>query len=256
MRQGTADSFALGIYSIMRQIVLDTETTGLSVSDGDRIIEIGCVELKNRRITDHRFHCYINPERDSHPVALKTHGLTTEFLSDKPKFAEIANAFCDYIRGSELIIHNADFDVGFLDAELSRLRLPRVKDMACKVTDTLAMAREIFPGPSNKLDALCKRYKIDNTHRDRHGALIDAALLAKVYLAMTRRQESLILDAAVQDNKVSYEDVTSDFPMNIIVRYATQKEVAAHEACLDDIEKKLKGSVIWRLEETPEKESR
>lgn len=239
----------------MRQIVLDTETTGLSASDGDRIIEIGCVELKNRRMTAHHFHYYINPERDSHPDALAVHGLTTEFLSDKPKFAEIANAFCDYIRGAELIIHNAAFDVGFLDAELSRLNLPRVKELASQITDTLVMAREIFPGRRNSLDALCERYEIDNTHRDLHGALIDAALLAEVYLAMTRGQESLIMEAAVQDNKVSHEDVAGDFPMDVMVRFATPKEVAAHEACLDDIGKKLKGPVIWRLEETSEKES-
>lgn len=239
----------------MRQIVLDTETTGLYANDGDRIIEIGCVELQNRRITSHHFHYYINPERDSHPDALAIHGLTTEFLSDKPKFAEIADAFCNYIRGAELLIHNAAFDVGFLDAELSRLNLPRVKELASQVTDTLVMAREIFPGRRNSLDALCERYEIDNTHRDLHGALIDAALLAEVYLAMTRGQESLIMDTAVQNNKVNDEDAISDFPKDIMVRFATPEEVAAHEACLDDIGKKLKGPVIWRLEEAPEKES-
>lgn len=253
MGQGIVGAFDLG--GRMRQIVLDTETTGLSANDGDRIIEIGCVELKNRRMTSRHFHLYINPERDSHPDALAVHGLTTEFLSDKPKFAEIANAFCDYIRGAELIIHNAAFDVGFLDAELSRLNLPRVKELASQVTDSLVMAREIFPGRRNSLDALCERYEIDNTHRDLHGALIDAALLAEVYLAMTRGQESLIMDAAVQDNKVSNEDIAGDFPMDVMVRFATQEEVAAHEACLDDIGKKLKGPVIWRLEEVPERES-
>ncbi|MCM1129463.1 MAG: DNA polymerase III subunit epsilon [Alistipes senegalensis] len=239
----------------MRQIVLDTETTGLSASAGDRIIEIGCVELKNRRITSHHFHHYINPERDSHPDALAVHGLTTEFLSDKPKFAEIADAFCDYIRGAELIIHNAAFDVGFLDAELSRLNLPHVKDLSSQVTDTLLMAREIFPGRRNSLDALCERYEIDNTHRDLHGALIDAALLAEVYLAMTRGQESLIMDSELQHDKVIHEDITSDFPLDIIVRFATAQEVAEHEACLDDIEKKLKGSAVWRLAEEGKEES-
>lgn len=255
MGQGVIGAFALRGITVMRQIVLDTETTGLSANDGDRIIEIGCVELKNRRMTSHHFHYYINPERDSHPDALAVHGLTTEFLSDKPKFAEIADAFCDYIRGAELIIHNAPFDVGFLDAELSRLNLPQVKKLAHHVTDTLVMAREIFPGKRNSLDALCERYEIDNTHRDLHGALIDAALLAEVYLAMTRGQESLIMDSAEQDKKVINDDMVGDFPMNVMVRFATPEEVAAHEACLDDIGKKLKGTVVWRLEEAAEKAS-
>ena len=229
----------------MRQIVLDTETTGLSASEGDRIIEIGAIELKSRQMTQNNFHYYINPERDSHPDALAIHGLTTEFLSDKPKFADIAAAFCDYIRGAELIIHNASFDIGFLNAELVRLDMPRVDELAKNVIDTLAMAREIFPGRRNSLDALCDRYEIDNTHRDLHGALIDSALLADVYLTMTRGQESLSIDLYHMDD-FDRNNSANAIPMDVVVRKTTPEEAAEHEACLDDIGKKLKEPVVWR----------
>ncbi|NLC24380.1 MAG: DNA polymerase III subunit epsilon [Oxalobacter sp.] len=233
----------------MRQIVLDTETTGLSHSEGDRIIEIGAIELKSRQMTQNNFHHYINPERDSHPDALAVHGLTTEFLRDKPKFAEIAQAFCDYIRGAELIIHNAPFDVGFLNAELARLNLPKVHELATNIIDTLAMARENFPGRRNSLDALCERYEIDNTHRDLHGALIDSALLSDVYLTMTRGQESLGIDLASQMDEFDRNDPAFALS-DVIVRKATPEEAAAHEAYLDDVGKKLKEPVVWRRQET------
>jgi DNA polymerase III, epsilon subunit, Proteobacterial len=232
----------------MRQIVLDTETTGLSHSEGDRIIEIGAIELKSRQMTQNNFHHYINPERDSHPDALAVHGLTTGFLSDKPKFAEIAQAFCDYIRGAELIIHNAPFDVGFLNAELARVGLPKVEELATRVIDTLAMARENFPGRRNSLDALCERYEIDNTHRDLHGALIDSALLSDVYLTMTRGQESLGIDLAAQMDEFDRNDPAFAIPDEIVVRKATSEEAAEHEAYLDDVGKKLKEPVVWRRE--------
>lgn len=232
----------------MRQIVLDTETTGLSASEGDRIIEIGAIELKSRQMTQNNFHHYINPERDSHPDALAVHGITTEFLSDKPKFAEIAQAFCDYIRGAELIIHNAPFDIGFLNAELARLNMPKVEELATKITDTLAMARENFPGRRNSLDALCERLEIDNTHRDLHGALIDSALLADVYLNLTRGQESLGIDLASQMDDFDRNDPAFAIPDKIVVRQATPEEEAEHEAYLDDVGKKLKEPVVWRRE--------
>ena len=230
----------------MRQIVLDTETTGLSPEGGDRIIEIGCIELKSRQLTDSHFHRYINPERASHPEALEVHGLTEAFLSDKPKFADIASEFCDFIRGAELIIHNASFDVGFLNAELKRLDMPSIETVAAKVTDTLAMARELFPARRNSLDALCDRFQIDKTHRDLHGALIDSALLAEVYLAMTRGQETLGIELLTQDDGIDPGNPSFAIQTEIIVQKATPQELAAHEACLDDIEKKLSKPVLWR----------
>lgn len=230
----------------MRQIILDTETTGLSAHEGDRIIEIGAIELKSRQMTGNHFHHYLNPGRDSHPDALAVHGLTTEFLSDKPQFAEIAEAFCEYIRGAELIIHNAPFDIGFLNAELARLNMPRVEALAKNVIDTLAMAREFFPGRRNSLDALCERLEIDNTHRHLHGALIDSALLADVYLNLTRGQESLGIDLASQMDEFDRNDPAFAIPLELVVRRATPEEAAAHEAYLDDVEKKLKEPVVWR----------
>ncbi|MDL2284719.1 DNA polymerase III subunit epsilon [Oxalobacter sp. OttesenSCG-928-P03] len=229
----------------MRQIILDTETTGLSHEEGDRIIEIGCIELKSRQMTKNHFHHYINPERDVPEEAIAIHGITNEFLADKPGFAEIAEAFCDYIRGAELIIHNAPFDVGFLNAELARLGLPRIDELTTKVTDTLAMARDFFPGRRNSLDALCERYEIDNTHRELHGALVDSALLGEVYLTMTRGQEALGIELA------SHLDDLSNVPFkaDIVVRKVTPKEEAEHEAYLDEISKKAKAPIVWRRQD-------
>ncbi len=177
-----------------RQIVLDTETTGLNARLGDRVIEIGCIELLSRNVTDRHFHSYLNPGREIDEGAAKVHGLTFEFLADKPKFADIAADFVDYVSGAELIIHNAAFDVEFLDRELSLAGMKKLSDYSPNIIDTLAMSRELHPGKRNSLDALCERYAVNNSHRTLHGALLDARLLAEVYLALTRGQESLVMD--------------------------------------------------------------
>jgi len=233
----------------MRQIVLDTETTGLNPRSGDRIIEVGCVEIVNRRLTGNNFHTYINPERDSEEGALAVHGLTTEFLSDKPKFAEIADELRDYERGAEIIIHNAPFDLAFLDAEFDRLGLPRFAEHVDSITDTLVQAKEMHPGKRNSLDALCDRYGISNAHRALHGALLDAELLAEVYLAMTRGQNSLTIDLAVADAGPAGNEVAEVLPVGeIILLQATDSELAEHEALLNQLDKDAKGSCIWRTE--------
>jgi DNA polymerase-3 subunit epsilon len=231
----------------MRQIVLDTETTGLNPRSGDRIIEIGCVELVNRRLTGNNFHRYINPERDSEEGALAVHGLTTEFLSDKPKFAEIAAELRDYISGADVIIHNAPFDVGFLDAEFARLEIPSFAKQVGKITDTLIQAKEMHPGKRNSLDALCDRYGISNAHRALHGALLDAELLAEVYLAMTRGQNSLTIDLTVAEPGSAGGADAALIPLaEILVLQATADELGEHEALLDRLDKEAKGSCIWR----------
>ena len=230
----------------MRQIVLDTETTGLNAKGGDRIIEIGCVELFNRQLTGNNFHHYINPERDSEAGALEVHGLTTVFLSDKPKFAEIVADFLAYVKDAEIIIHNASFDMGFLDAELDRLALPVFASHVDNVIDSLLMARNLYPGKRNSLDALCDRLGIANSHRTLHGALLDAALLAEVYLAMTRGQESLSMDVG-SHHASSESDLAASMPLpEILVLPATPEDVAAHEGLLDGIDKQVKGSCVWR----------
>ncbi len=180
----------------MRQILLDTETTGLHPTQGDRVVEIGAVELMHRRLTGNDYHVYLNPERDMPQEAFAVHGLSEEFLADKPKFAEIAEAFLAYVRGAELIIHNAAFDIGFLNAELTRLGFPVLTDVCSNVVDTVAMARSMFPGKRASLDALCDRFEIDRTSRNLHGALLDAQLLAEVYIALTRGQNSLLGESA------------------------------------------------------------
>jgi DNA polymerase-3 subunit epsilon len=231
----------------MRQIVLDTETTGLNPRSGDRIIEIGCVELVNRQLTGNNFHRYINPERDSEEGALAVHGLTTEFLSDKPKFAEIAAELRDYIADAEIIIHNAPFDVGFLDAEFKRLDIPRFQDHVARITDTLVQAKEMHPGKRNSLDALCDRYGISNAHRTLHGALLDAELLAEVYLAMTRGQNSFSIDLAVESETTAGEaSVESVQIADIIVLQASEEELAEHDATLAKLDKEAKGTCVWR----------
>ncbi len=233
-----------------RQIVLDTETTGLNANDGDRIVEIGCVEMIDRHITDNHYHVYINPERDVPEDAVKIHGLTATFLSDKPTFSEIAEGFCDFIRNSELIIHNAEFDIGFLDTELKRLKMPPIAELTVNVVDNLAIAKQMFPGKSNNLDALCNRLEIDNSKRTLHGALLDAELLAEVYLGLTRGQKSLMIDDAQDDivkrSKRMQQSADED-RMPIIVLKASAEELVAHEAVLEEIEKENKGKVcIWR----------
>jgi DNA polymerase III subunit epsilon len=232
----------------MRQIVLDTETTGLNPRSGDRIIEVGCVELVNRRLTGNNFHSYINPERDSEEGALAVHGLTTEFLSDKPKFAEIANELRDYVQDAEIIIHNAPFDLGFLDAEFDRLGFPRFAEHVTLVTDTLVQAKEMHPGKRNSLDALCDRYGISNAHRALHGALLDAELLAEVYLAMTRGQNSLTMDLGEPDGGDAGADALVVASLaEIIVLQASADELSEHETMLDRLDKEAKGTCVWRL---------
>jgi len=233
----------------MRQIVLDTETTGLNARAGDRVIEIGCVELMNRRLTGNNFHYYINPERDSEEGALAVHGLTTEFLSDKPKFAEIADEFRDYIAGAEVIIHNAPFDVGFLDEEFKRLNLPSFGDHVLNIIDSLAEAKNLHPGKRNSLDALCDRYGISNAHRTLHGALLDAELLAEVYLAMTRGQNSLTIDLAAPAETSGTQIVEEAAIAEVIVLQADAEELDEHEATLAGLDKEVKGQCLWHQSE-------
>ena len=233
----------------MRQIVLDTETTGLNPRSGDRVIEIGCVELVNRRLTGNNFHSYLNPERDSEEGALAVHGLTTEFLADKPKFAEIANSLCDYLAGAEIIIHNAPFDVGFLDAEFARLGIARFRDHVGEVIDTLVRAKEMHPGKRNSLDALCERYGVSNAHRTLHGALLDSELLAEVYLAMTRGQNSLSMDLGAEPVPLDAVDQAAQLLelRDIRVLRASADELAAHEAMLQGLDKEVRGKSVWRM---------
>jgi DNA polymerase-3 subunit epsilon len=232
----------------MRQLILDTETTGLNPRGGDRILELGCVELVNRRLTGNNLHFYINPERDSDPGALAVHGLTTEFLSDKPKFADIIDQLRDFIEGAELIIHNAPFDIGFLDAEFALLGLPPVSTHCGEIIDTLAQAKQLFPGKRNSLDALCDRFGISNAHRTLHGALLDSELLAEVYLAMTRGQESLVIDMLNEPattSEIAMPGVQFE-ALVLPVIAASEDELAAHQAVLDDLDKAVKGTSVWR----------
>jgi DNA polymerase-3 subunit epsilon len=229
-----------------RQVVLDTETTGLNAKLGDRIIEIGCIEILDRRISERVFHTYLNPEREVELGATRVHGLTREDLLAKPKFAEVAKDFLDFVAGAEIIIHNADFDVEFLDLELGRARLGTLREQVAKVTDTLFMARELHPGRKNSLDALCERYFVDHANRTLHGALLDARLLAEVYLAMTRGQESLMMEletpaAAAAAHAALQIDISS-----LIVVPALPGEIALHEQVLDSIDKEAKSGSLWR----------
>ena len=230
----------------MRQVILDTETTGLNPRTGDRVIEIGCVELINRKLTGNNYHQYINPERDSDPGALAVHGLTTEFLSDKPKFADIAADFCAYIKGAELIIHNAPFDMGFLEAELAKLAMPRCDSLVANVIDTLVIAKQMHPGKRNSLDALCDRYGISNAHRQLHGALLDAELLADVYLSMSRGQNSLVMDepdVVIQTQTTT--QISTQETVKIMVKAASEEELNAHQKTLESLDKAVKGHCIW-----------
>ena len=225
--------------------MLDTETTGLEPEQGHRVIEIAGVELVNRRLTGNDFHRYLDPERDSEVGALEVHGLSTEFLRGKPKFHEIAGEFLDFVQGAELVIHNAAFDVAFLDRELDLAGLKPLSEYCAGVVDTLRMARELHPGKRNALDALCERYGIDNSARTLHGALLDARLLGEVYLAMTRGQESLIMaevDAAPAGEAAGDAGLA---PLDLVVIAAAADEIAAHEQRLADIDKASKGKCLW-----------
>jgi len=231
----------------MRQILLDTETTGLSPENGDRIIEIGCVELLNRKLTGNNRHVYLNPERDSHEDAFKVHGISNEFLRDKPKFAHIADELLDYLRDAELIIHNAPFDIGFLNNELSLLGRPKITELLVGVIDSLAMAKEMFPGKRNGLDALCDRLGVDNSGRTLHGALLDAELLADVYINMTRGQDALLIEAdnAPTEGEQSVQIDLSRFELPVLL--ANEQEAQAHELNLADLDKASKGKTLWRV---------
>lgn len=236
----------------MRQIVLDTETTGLEVSQGHRIIEIGCVELVGRKLTGNHYHQYINPQREIDQGAIEVHGITNDFLADKPLFAQVAADFVEFVAGAELIIHNAPFDLGFLNNELQRLEAGRSKlDDACAVTDTLVMARAKHPGQRNNLDALCQRYGVDNSQRDLHGALLDAEILADVYLLMTGGQTALQLSDHGGDGSDGQERQEQMIrlpagrqPLPVI--RASVEELAAHETQLEAIASSNGGNVLWR----------
>ena len=232
----------------MRQIVLDTETTGLSTAQGHRIIEIGCLELVNRRLTGREYHRFLNPERDIDEGAERVHGISRADLEGQPLFADIAEEFLEFLRDSELVIHNAEFDVGFIEHELRLMQhaKPTIADHAM-VLDTLALARKLHPGQRNSLDALCKRYAVDATKRDVHGALIDSELLAKVYLAMTGGQTAMSLDADADDMARVFEESanqTRDDGLNLVVVRASKDEMTAHEALLDKMQEN--GLCVWR----------
>ncbi len=230
----------------MRQIVLDTETTGLSADNGDRIIEIGCVELLNRKLTGNNLHFYVNPERDSHEDALKVHGISNEFLRDKPKFAAIADELLEYLRDAELIIHNAPFDISFLNKELDRLGRPPIKTVIGQVTDSLVMAKEMFPGKRNGLDALCDRLGVDNSGRTLHGALLDAELLADVYINMTRGQDALLMDLGDAPDENGQTETLDLSSFELPVLRANEQETQAHDGVLADLDKASKGKTVWR----------
>ncbi len=229
----------------MRQIVLDTETTGLEPSEGHRIIEIGCLEMVERRITNRNFHIYLNPDCEVEEGAIQVHGITNEFLADKPRFADVAADFIDFIRDSELVIHNASFDVGFLDAELARLESPTRVEEHATVLDTLYLARELHPGQRVSLDALCKRYEVDNSGRELHGALLDAELLAEVYLAMTGGQVDLCLDLSDDGDTADGQEPLGELDLSkLIVQKATAEELSAHQARLETI-RETAGKCLW-----------
>ncbi|MBI4740925.1 MAG: DNA polymerase III subunit epsilon [Betaproteobacteria bacterium] len=238
----------------MRQIFLDTETTGLEHKLGHRVIEIACVEMRNRRLTDRHFHRYLNPDREIDAGALAVHGITLEFLQDKPRFADVVAEFLDFVRGAELVIHNAAFDIGFLNTELALLDMAPIDTVCAGVRDTLRMAKDLHPGKKNNLNALCDRYGVDNSRRTLHGALLDAEILAEVYLSMTRGQESLMID-------LGHEMVAHAGALGLgvagrqrkpqIVLRASDDELAQHDALLAAIQKESKGKCLWLSGETP-----
>ena len=229
-----------------RQIVLDTETTGLSAEGGDRIIEIGCVELLARKLTGNNLHFYLNPERNSHEDALKVHGISNEFLRDKPKFAAVADELLDYLAGAEIIIHNAAFDVGFLNKELELVGKPPLRTVVSGVIDSLALAKEMFPGKRNSLDALCDRLEVDNSGRTLHGALLDAELLADVYINLTRGQDALLIDTGPTDvaTITTVQVDLSTFMLPVIE--ASAQECEAHAVVLKELDKSSNGKTIWQ----------
>lgn len=230
-----------------RQVVLDTETTGLEISQGNRIIEIGCIEMKNRRATGNNFWRYVNPERSSEPGALAVHGIKDEFLLDKQRFPEMAQELWNYLEGAELLIHNAGFDLGYLNMEFARAGFTQKLEEVCTITDTVTMARKLHPGQKNNLDALCKRYNVDNSHRDFHGALLDAQLLADVYLAMTGGQNKLVLEdepGTGTPRRSRFLQLLGESTADIPVLAATAEELAAHNAKIGKMREK--GKCLWQ----------
>ncbi len=230
----------------MRQVFLDTETTGLSPENGDRVIEIGCVEMLNRRLTGRNLHHYLNPQRRSSEDAVRVHGLSDDFLADKPLFAAIADELLAYLQGAELVIHNAAFDLGFLDEELRRIGRGPLRSQVAGVVDTLLMAREAYPGKSNSLDALCRRLQVDHSSRTLHGALLDAGLLAEVYIRLTRGQESLVIDTAGETRTTAAVEAVDLRGYALPWLPASADECAAHEALLAEIDKASGGQTVWR----------
>lgn len=233
----------------MRQVVLDTETTGIGAEKGHRIIEIGCVELIDRKLTGRHYHQYVNPQRPSDEEAIGVHGITDEFLADKPLFGQVAQAFYDFIEGAELVIHNAPFDVGFMDAEFRRVNMPMTRTY-CTVLDTLVMARDMRPGQRNSLDALCRSYGIDNSHRELHGALLDAEILSDVYLMMTGGQTDLMFSADASEGDansvmLNLEQLGEVDSQALSVVRATPTELSDHDVIMDLLDKKSDGA-IWR----------
>lgn len=231
----------------MRQVFLDTETTGLSPDQGDRVIEIGCVELVNRKLTGNNRHFYLNPGRDSHEEALRVHGITSEFLRDKPKFGMVADELLDYLRGAEVVIHNAPFDLGFLNKELELLGRPVFRQFVNSITDTLAMAKEMYPGKRNGLDALCDRLGVDNSGRTLHGALLDAELLADVYINLTRGQDAFLMEAVSAGQAIGNSAGIDLSGFDLPVLLANLAEVAAHDDVLIQLDKSSLGNTVWRM---------
>ncbi len=233
----------------MRQIFFDTETTGLEAEKGDRVVEIGCVEMQDRQLTGRHLHLYLNPERDMPEEAFRIHGLSAAFLADKPKFAQVADEFLAFIDGAQLVIHNAAFDVGFINAELRRLQRPMLADTVASVLDTWQLAKEYFPGKANSLDALCRRLEVDNSGRTYHGALLDAELLAEVYIRLTRGQHSLLGDDGAGDAAAQGEEDLGPFDfaaLQLAVPAPTEAERAAHEKLLVGLDKEAGGTSLWR----------
>ena len=232
----------------VRQVFLDTETTGLSAEAGDRVIEIGCVEMLNRRLSGNNLHFYLNPERPNSEGAFAIHGLSDAFLADKPLFASVADELLKYLRGAEVIIHNAAFDIGFLNHELRRVGRGKLDGVVAEITDSLFMAREMFPGKANSLDALCRRLEVDSSHRELHGALLDAGLLAEVYIRMTRGQELLVIDPQ-ESGSAEFQVQAVDFSqLDLLVIAADDAESAAHAQVLAELDKASGGKAAWRLD--------
>jgi len=232
---------------MLRQIFLDTETTGLSADNGDRIIEIGCVEMVARKLTGNNKHFYLNPGRDSHPDALRVHGISNEFLKDKPKFEAVVQELLDYLQDAQLIIHNAPFDIGFLNKELELTGRPALTEWVAEVTDTLVMAKEMYPGKRNSLDALCDRLGVDNSERTLHGALLDAQLLADVYIHLTRGQDALLIaEDDIQTGGATQMEGLDLRSLQLPVLQATEQELLAHEAVLAQIDKASGDKTVWR----------